>query len=467
MYNAIDHGNRIQIGINHNEAENVVHGISPSSTPFYVDNSTINKILNVRGADLVAFVRNYQRLIYNILGHEQEEDLKPFDASKVSSFMSDMQNDNNPVFGNINYGYVWIYKDMPEDWRSMGRAGYYEHGLIKFVLDNIVSFMSYMDSTRTSMLVQYASSAHGGGLNMHPRSASVNTIAGVTDTSIDILKTILIDGGCQLTIKDADSGSAIYLQAFGKEINMRDSAIANFNGKMTKSYMDAVKSVRSSMEQSIKKATEGIEERLASERNKIIISTYNVALDLRDRGWIIKDNFLVYPDRVYVNKVQDNSGRVYNLPEELCKDFYLENFKMPVGSTIRSVSAEGKNPHLSSGYTCLGTLSGKDISYLRILPEMYETINYGSMYGGIGGTAVGILMGRLPPCECRKRGGAACPGDECKEKSQYSCDGNGVKIIKEIKNWYKYKNFCNEQTVKPTEGATVKVFKTGVTGLRS
>jgi hypothetical protein len=466
MYNVIDHGNRIQVGINANEAENVVRGTSPSVASFYVDSSAMNKILAVRGSDLIAFLQNYLNMLSYVSGYESDCCVDLHD-DKTVKFIAAMARDNDPIFGNISYGYVWIYKDKPEDWRDMSRGGYYDYGLVQFVLNNLVSFISYMDSTRTSMLIQYASSKNAGGVQLSPRSASVNTISGTTDTSIDLLKSILVDGGCQVTIKDGDSGSSIYLQAFGKDLSMRESAISNFSGKMSKSYMDAVKSVRGSMEDAIKRATDGLEQRLSEERSKIITATYATALDLKDRGWILRNNKLVYPDRVYVTKVQDVAGKVYNLPEDLHKDFYLENFTMNIGSTIRSVQAEGKNPHLASGYVCLGTLQGKDISYLRILPEMYETINYGSMYGGIGGIAVGILMGRLPSCECTSRGKPTCKGEECPKKAEYSCDGKGVKVIKEIKKWYKYANFCNLQTVKPTEGANVKVFKTGVTGLRA
>ena len=449
MYNVIDHGDRIQIGTDHNQANEIVMNTFPKNYTRWVDGSEITRILDIRGADIAEFILQRQALgkYFSVTGGN----FPTFDVTSGRNIehIEKMRSDYGTPFGRIGYGITWVYKERPEGWPSAQNM-YYDMGIVKYLCDNIVAFISYLDSTRTSTLLLYAQLRFPENNKLLTRCASVNTVMGVTDTSVDMLKSILLDGGCNLSLGSNDDTNRVYLQVFSKEFNIRQSAISNFNDTMAASYMSAVKSVRSSMEDAIRKSTEGLESRMSAERQKIVRSTYALALDLKDRGWEMKDNYLVYPARVFVTKVQDRAGKVYNLPEELTEHFYIENIRVPISTSIQGVKADGHNPHMSSGGSmCVGTLAGKDISYLRLLPDMFSTINYDSMYGGMGSIAVGILMGRYPQVECKNRGSTTC-NKNCTIKDSKECDGTGIRIYHDIENWYKYKNWVNEQIIKPT-----------------
>lgn len=176
-------------------------------------------------------------------------------------------------------------------------------------------------------------------------------------------------------------------------------------GKVCESYRPPELVARSLMSglNSIRRNAMAVINRQRSEILRAKAEAYKDAVNaisaiLSAPGWSIRDNRLVYTNRISVKNVM-YEGVLLDLPPQLVDELYLTEISVGISSTIRDVRGMGFHPHLATSFTdemaelCAGDLFDAPIAKVVELPRAMETVYYESMYGHRAASLIEYLFG--------------------------------------------------------------------------
>ena len=176
-------------------------------------------------------------------------------------------------------------------------------------------------------------------------------------------------------------------------------------GKVCESYKPPELVARSLMSglNSIRRNAMAVINRQRSEILRAKAEAYKDAVNaisaiLSAPGWSIRDNRLVYTNRISVKNVL-YEGVLLDLPPQLVDELYLTEISVGISSTIRDVRGMGFHPHLATSFTdemadlCAGDLFDAPIAKVVELPRAMETAYYESMYGYRATSLIEYLFG--------------------------------------------------------------------------
>lgn len=176
-------------------------------------------------------------------------------------------------------------------------------------------------------------------------------------------------------------------------------------GKVCESYRPPELVARSLMSglNSIRRSAMAVINRQRSEIESAKAKAYADAANamsaiLSTPGWSIRDNRLVYTNRISVKNVM-YEGVLLDLPPQLVDELYLTEISVEISSTIQDVRGMGFHPHLATpcpdeeAELCAGDLSGAPIEKVVELPRAMETVYYDSMYGYRAASLIEYLFG--------------------------------------------------------------------------